>query len=172
MTIVLPAHWSSESAVKRLGHSDLLVSSQKDAGVCGGVQSKSKISIYSRDIHPAGEDLEEFHFGRVSANQRQNIEVHLHECDSCRGLLEDLREFIVALSNAIEPTVPEGLEMQRQAQKDNNTIDINESDCSGMTRERGRARTPMRAAVPQASSCPAPQSDSSPWTLASETAIP
>ena len=103
MKRVLPTDWSSERTVKRPGPVDLLrASNLKDWDVCGRVHWKSTVPIYSQDIHPANEDLEEFHFGRVSAHQRQNIESHLHHCNSCRGLLEDLREFIVSLSNAIE----------------------------------------------------------------------
>jgi hypothetical protein len=113
MTIVLPAHRSSKRAVKRSEPADILLpSSQKDSDVNGRVHSRSITPFYSRDIHPVNEDLEEFHFGRVSPNQRRNIESHLHQCDSCRGLLEELREFIAALSNAIEPTIPKGLKTQ------------------------------------------------------------
>jgi hypothetical protein len=102
MTIMLPVPRSSKRAVKRLGPADILLASvHKDSGALERIHWKFIIAMYSRDIHPANEDLEEFHFGRASAHQRQNIESHLHHCDSCRGLLEDLREFIVALSSAI-----------------------------------------------------------------------
>jgi hypothetical protein len=101
--IMLPAHWSSEPTVKwserpLLGPSSNLENSDGSSGA----DWRSTIPAYSRDIHPVDEELEEFHFGRVSARQRRKIESHLHYCHSCRGVLDHLREFIVTLSCAIE----------------------------------------------------------------------
>jgi hypothetical protein len=52
--------------------------------------------------HPASEDLEEYYFGRGDWPQRQTVESHLAQCDSCTSQLEDLGEFITVLSQAIQ----------------------------------------------------------------------
>jgi Zn-finger nucleic acid-binding protein len=100
---VLPAHRSRKCSAKRSRPADLVLATNlQNPDVCGTVDWKSIVPIYSRDIHPANEDLEELHFGRISTQQRQNIESHIHHCDRCRGAVADLREFVELLSHAIE----------------------------------------------------------------------
>jgi hypothetical protein len=54
-----------------------------------------------KESHPDEEDLEEFLFGRLPECQRQNIESHLHACDSCSERLIALADFIRVLRKAM-----------------------------------------------------------------------
>jgi hypothetical protein len=92
---VLPAYRSRKCSAKPSGPADfVLATSLQDPDVCGRVDWKSIVPVYSRDLHLANKDLEEFHFCRVSPHQRQTIESHIRHCDGCRGALDELREFI------------------------------------------------------------------------------
>jgi hypothetical protein len=55
---------------------------------------KPIVVLQARHHHPAEEDLEEFLFGRLPERQRQLIETHLHDCDSCRESLIDSADII------------------------------------------------------------------------------
>jgi hypothetical protein len=65
---------------------------------CGSQQIDT---LQARDRHPAEEDLEEFLFGRLSERQRKNIEIHLHDCNSCRESLVALADIIGLLRAAM-----------------------------------------------------------------------
>ena len=51
--------------------------------------------------HPTEEDLEEFLFGRLPERQRQIIETHLDDCDSCLKSIVDSADFVGLLQMAM-----------------------------------------------------------------------
>jgi hypothetical protein len=63
--------------------------------------SKPGVALQARNYHPAEEDLEEFLFGRLPERQRQLIETHLHDCDSCRESLVDSADIVSLLRMAM-----------------------------------------------------------------------
>src|SRR5579872_319534 len=59
------------------------------------------VTLHAKDRHPPEEDLEEFLFGRLPEQQRQNIESHLHNCHSCCESLVASADLIDVLRKAM-----------------------------------------------------------------------